>query len=83
MYKLRISGSVRNLIKKLPPKYRASAIAALEDIKSDPRSGKQLRRELQGKRSYQFGPYRLIYKIGQKGKVVDILKLGHRRLVYN
>ena len=83
MYELRIPGSIRNQIKKLPEKYRLSAISALQDIKSNPKLGKPLERELKGKFSYQFGPYRFVYKVRFKEKVVEIVKFGHRRLIYN
>jgi mRNA-degrading endonuclease RelE of RelBE toxin-antitoxin system len=83
MYELRIPQRVRNFIKKLPEKYRASSIAALEDIKVNPSIGKPLSRELKGMYSYQFGPYRFVYKFDKKNKIVQVVKLNHRRLVYN
>ncbi len=83
MYELRVPQRVKKFIKKLPEKYRLSAILALSEIKLDPRQGKPLSRELKGFYSYQFGPYRFIYKFDKKSKVVEIVKLNHRRLVYN
>ena len=83
MWKLIIPNRVKNFIKKLPEKYRTSAISALEDIKTDPRIGKSLSRELKGLYSYQFGLYRIIYKIDVKSKTVSVLKINHRRIVYN
>ena len=83
MYELRIPQRIKKFIKTLPEKYRYSAISALDDIKSDPSLGKPLRRELKGLYSYQFGPYRFVYKFDKKSNVVEVVKLNHRRLVYN
>ena len=83
MYELRIPQRVKKFIKTLPEKYRYSAISALDDIKSDPSLGKPLRRELKGFYSYQFGAYRFVYKFDKKSNVVEVVKLNHRRLVYN
>ena len=83
MYDLRIPQIVKRFIKKLPEIYRQSAISALSEISDDPGQGKPLIKELKGYYSYQFGPYRLIYKFSVKNRIVEIVKLNHRRLVYN
>ncbi len=83
MCELRIPQRVKKFIKALPEKYRLSAVSALEDIKSDPSLGKPLSRELKGFYSYQFGLYRFVYKFDKENKMVEIVKLGHRRVVYN
>jgi len=83
MWNLKIPNRVKNFIKKLPDKYKTSAILSLEDIKTDPTCGKTLKRELKGYCSYQFGPYRIIYKFDTKNKTVDIIDINHRRLVCN
>ena len=83
MYELRIPQWIRKFIKKLPEKYRQSAIKALTDIKSSPNVGKKLKRELKEFYSYQFGPYRFMYKVDEKSRVVEIIKLDHRRTIYN
>lgn len=81
MYELRVPNRVKKFIKNLPEKYKFSAISALSEIKSDPKQGMPLTRELKGFYSYQFGPYRFIYKFNNK--VIEIVRLAHRRLVYN
>jgi len=83
MYELRVPHRVKKFIKALPEKYQHSAVSALKDLKQDPKQGKPLTRELKGMYSYQFGPYRFIYKFNRRNKTVEILKLNHRRLVYN
>lgn len=83
MYRVVLSNSAKNQIKKLPLRYRKSAIEALQDLKENPLLGKTLARELKGRFSFQFGPYRIVYKINRKEKRVDILAVRHRKHSYN
>ncbi len=83
MYTLRIPPRVQKFIKDLPERYRRSAIEALEEIKLDPSGGKPLKRDLKNKFSYRIGVFRIVYKIKDRDKIVEVLKIGHRRDVYN
>jgi len=56
---------------------------AIEEIKEDPFTGKPLLRELFGKYSLKVGPYRIIYIVDKKDKIVKILTAGHRSIVYS
>lgn len=83
MFELRISKKAEKQIKKLKREYRAEVIEALTAIKEDPLLGKPLDRDLNGKFSYRFASYRIIYKVNQKDKIVEILWADHRGRVYN
>jgi len=83
MHKVILSNSAKNQIKKLPLRYRVAAIEAIQDLKHAPLSGKALVRELKGRFSFQFGPYRIIYKINKKQKRVEVLAVRHRKHAYN
>ena len=83
MYEVIVSNSARSRIKKLPQRYRKSAIDALEELKATPLLGKALTRELRGKFSFQFGPYRMIYKVNKQDKRVEVLVIRHRKYAYN
>ena len=83
MYGLIISGSAMKQIKRLPPKYQKSAIESLKDLKENPLLGKALMRELKGRFSFQFGSYRIIYKINKKEKRVEVLAVRHRKYAYS
>jgi len=83
MYAVILSTSAKSQIKKLPPRYRKSAIEALEDLSETPLIGKALARELKGRFSFQFGPYRIIYKIKRQGRKVEVLAIRHRKHAYN
>ena len=83
MYQIVLSKTAKNQIKKLPSRYQKPAIEALKDLKETPLTGKALVRELKGRLSFQFGPYRIIYKINRKEKRVEVLAVRHRKYAFN
>lgn len=83
MFELRISKRAEKQIRKLKKEYQVEVIDALTDIKEDPLLGKPLDRDLNNRFSYRFGSYRIIYKIDQRDKIVEILWADHRGRVYN
>ena len=83
MYDVILSNTARGQIKKLPRRYQKSALEALEDLKETPLSGKALARELKSRFSFQFGPYRIIYKIKKREKKVEVLVIRHRKYAYS
>lgn len=83
MFELRISKKAEKQIKKLKKEYQIEIIEALEEIKEEPLLGKALDRDLNGRFSYRFGAYRIIYKINQQDKIVEILSAGHRGIIYS
>ncbi len=82
MFKLRISTKAGKQIKKIKRTHQSAIISALEEIKEDPLIGKALSKELTTRFSYRVGVYRIIYKVNQKDKIVEILTAGHRATVY-
>lgn len=83
MFELRISKGAEKQIKKLKKEYQLEIIEALVEIKEDPLLGKALDRDLTSRFSYRFGAYRIIYKVNQQDKVVEILYADYRGSVYN
>jgi mRNA interferase RelE/StbE len=83
VYKLLIRSKAKDTLRKLPDKHRQALIEGLGDIMADPYLGKSLSRELAGRFSYRVGIYRIIYKIDEQNKVVQVSSIGHRRSVYS
>jgi mRNA interferase RelE/StbE len=54
-----------------------------EIIVKDPYSGKKLKGKYSGFFSYRFSAYRIIYEIRQQKLLVVILRIRHKRNVYN
>ncbi len=83
MYKVRISTHAENQIKKLPEKIQDAVIESFRELKDSPYMGKKLFRELSDRFSYRISVYRIIYKINEKDKIINILSAGHRATVYD
>ncbi|MEK7517161.1 MAG: type II toxin-antitoxin system RelE/ParE family toxin, partial [Patescibacteria group bacterium] len=66
-------------IKKI---YQTAILSALEELREDPYVGKPLSKDLTGRFSYKISVYRIIYKVRERDKVVNILSAGHRSTVY-
>lgn len=82
MFELLISVKAARQIKRLKKENQIKVIEVLTEIRDDPLLGKPLSRELSGKFSYRFGVYRIIYRVNQKDKIVEILSAGHRSKIY-
>jgi len=81
-YKLLYSETSRKQIKKLHPHLRSIIKSKIEQIREDPYMGKSLERELSGYLSLRTKRYRIIYKILDDEKVIQIHYAGHRRDIY-
>jgi len=82
MFEVRISTKAEKQIKKIKKIYQAAILSALEELREDPYVGKPLSKDLTGRFSYKISVYRIIYKINQRDKVVNIISAGHRATIY-
>ena len=82
MWTVKLSKQVDDFLESLTGKYRSQVENALDDIAVDPYIGKQLLGELKGYWSLRSGDYRLIYLIKRTEIVVEVLRLQHRKEVY-
>ena len=82
MYELRIYKKAEREIKKISRLHQKALIEALTEIKEDPLVGKPLTKELTGRFSYKVGPFRIIYKVSKKDKIIQVMTAGHRSAVY-
>jgi mRNA interferase RelE/StbE len=74
-------------LKKLDPRAQRNIIRYLKDkiaTDQDPRRfGDPLRKDLKGLWKYRIGAYRIICSIEDDNVVVLVVRLGHRRYVYD
>ena len=82
MFEVRISTKAQKQIKRIKKAQQITLIEILEEIREDPLLGKPLSRELTGRFSYKISVYRIIYKVNQQDKIVEILSAGHRASIY-
>lgn len=82
IYHPRFTGSARESILRLPPEIKKNVREAVRFLCRDPLAGEPLRRELEGKRKFRIGRYRIIYQLEPSHKIIVIVAVGHRRHIY-
>lgn len=81
-YEVALSIDAAKSIRKLPKQVQRAVVAALTALESDPRGGKPLIGELAGIWSLRRGDYRILYRIDDRERRVEVARVGHRRDVY-
>jgi mRNA interferase RelE/StbE len=85
VYKVVYLDSVEEDLKKLDKPTVKKIITRIESyLAQDPQGlGKQLKGEFQGYWRYRWGDYRVMYKISEREILITVLRIGHRKEVYN
>lgn len=82
-WRLVIAGPAARDIGRLAEKYATAVVELLPAIAANPkRIGKPLRFELEGRWAARRGPYRIVYALDEKARVVKVLAVAHRAYVY-
>ena len=79
--KLIIPDDVAEFVSRMHPYLKKKIKASLKIIISDPGSGKTLRDELTGLRSFRVSSFRIIYRISTN-KIIEIVAIGPRERIY-
>lgn len=84
-YTVEISSSAAKSLAKIDKKTRLRIVGAIELLAVEPRpSGvKMLRRGEQGRWRARVGDYRIVYAIEDDRLIVLVLRVAHRREVYD
>lgn len=83
MFKIKLTAKAKRELKHLSKMDKLRVGEIIEELKEDPLIGKPLLRELSRRYSYRVGVYRVIYKIKQEDKIVQVISAGHRSIAYN
>ncbi len=75
VHQLRVPADVARLVQNLHPGLKRKVRYALEQILANPHSGKALKDELEGLRSFRLGRFRIVYRI-------DLIAVGPRVIIY-
>jgi mRNA interferase RelE/StbE len=81
VHQLRVPADVARLIQNLHPDLKRKVRGTLEQSLADPHSGKALKDELEGLRSFRIGRFRIIYRIAS-GRRIDLVAVGPRAIIY-
>lgn len=81
MCKLKVPDDIAECIRNMHPHLKKKVKASLQAILSDPYSGKPLKAELAGLRSFRVGQFRIIYRVSDQ-KQIGIITIGPRENIY-
>ena len=82
MYNLLFSKEAEDFLKKLDREIRLRIFKKFESLKENPELGKPLTVNLAGLWSLRIGDYRAIYQIDKNQLFIFVIKVGHRKNVY-
>ena len=81
-YRILYSETSRNQIKRLHPQIKAVVKSKIKKLQENPFTGKWLEKELSGYLSIRTKRFRIIYKIREERRIVEIHHVGHRKDIY-
>ena len=81
MYRLVVPNNIAGLIRKMHPGLKRKIRASLGILLSEPSSGKALKDELSGLRSFRVSSFRIIYRIKDKERI-ELVAIGPRERIY-
>ena len=85
MYKVVYLDTVEKDLKSLNKNTIRKILSRIEQyLAKDPKSlGKLLKGEFEGFWRYRWGDYRVIYKISESEILITVIRIGHRKEIYN
>lgn len=82
MWSLKLSKQASQFYEGLAGKHKKQVGNAFDRLSQDPTIGKTLKGDLKGYWSYRVGVYRIIYIVRQTEIVIEVLRIQHRKEVY-
>lgn len=82
MYKIILEKKPADFFRKLERKEQERIAKKFSELGNNPELGKPLTANLAGLWSLRIGDYRAIYEIKHNELIVLVLKLGHRKNIY-
>ncbi len=82
MYEVVLRKKAEKDLRSIAKKHELRIVAALLGLRKEPKEGKALKGKLEGLYSFKVYPYRIIYKIDKKRRIVFIIRIGHRQGAY-
>ena len=81
-YSVRIKGSARQELARLPRDARERLVDAIDSLGEQPLAGSLLKGGLRGLRRRRVGNYRIVYEVLDDELVVLVVRVAHRRNAY-
>ena len=81
VYKLRVPDHLAEFIRGIHPEIKRKIKGSFKNIATEPNSGKALKEELEGLRSFRVSRFRIVYRIAGP-KEIQIIAIGPRERIY-
>lgn len=81
-YRVRYTPEAAGRIRKLHPEVKQEIREAIRGLLATPLTGHALQQELFGYRSFRVRTYRIIYRLNDDERTIDVVFVGQRRNVY-
>jgi mRNA interferase RelE/StbE len=81
-YSVRIKKSALKELQPLTKADRVRIVAAIDRLVENPHVGKTLKGELSGLRRIRVGNFRVVYEINEGELLILVLRVAHRKEVY-
>ena len=81
-WKMRFTPEASRLVAKLHPENKKQLKQALNELRQNPYTGKNLQEELFGFKSLRLKRYRVIYSVSEEEIYIEIYYIGRRSDVY-
>jgi len=82
-FRILISPKVNNFLRKLETSVKIRIESKLKGLSDNPELGKPLVGKLARLWSLRIGDYRIIYQIRKSELLILVLKIGHRKKIYD
>ena len=82
MSTVKLSKQAAQFLEGVSGKQKRQLEAGLDSLSTTPYGGKPLKGELRGYWSFRVGVYRIIYVIKETEVIVEVLRIQHRKEVY-
>jgi mRNA-degrading endonuclease RelE of RelBE toxin-antitoxin system len=83
-WRLVVAASAERALSRFPPKIASAIVEFMVGplVDNPDRVGKPLLRELSGYLAARRGAYRIIYRINEETRTVEVVRIDHRSRVY-
>jgi len=82
VYQIKIRHKVEKNLYKIPTLWQKRIIKAIDDLQTNPFNGEKMWGKLKNRRKIRIWPYRIIYRIYERERIIYIERIDHRQGIY-
>lgn len=82
-YSIKIKASAKKSLARISKQYQLKIVEKIDSLAVNPHQGSQLKGSMTGLRRVRVGNYRVIFEVKNKELVILVIRIGHRKDIYN